>query len=73
MEQTDQSKVLGEEGTKLPQKTVLVLGSEKEGVPGPVLAEADICVEVRQVGVTRSLNVQTAAAIALFEYQRQWC
>lgn len=73
VEQTDQSKVLGEESTKLPQKTVLVLGSEKEGVPGPVLAEADICVEVRQVGVTRSLNVQTAAAIALFEYQRQWC
>lgn len=73
VEQTDQSEVLGEEGTKLPQKTVLVLGSEKEGVPGPVLAEADICVEVKQVGVTRSLNVQTAAAIALFEYQRQWC
>jgi tRNA guanosine-2'-O-methyltransferase len=73
VEQTDQSKVLGEEGTKLPQKTVLVLGSEKEGVPAPVLAEADICVQVRQVGVTRSLNVQTAAAIALFEYQRQWC
>ncbi|OCL06382.1 hypothetical protein AOQ84DRAFT_411125 [Glonium stellatum] len=72
VEQTDQSKVLGEEGTKLPRKTVLVLGSEKEGVPGPVLAEADLCVEVRQVGVTRSLNVQTAAAITLFEYQRQW-
>ncbi|OCK81852.1 hypothetical protein K432DRAFT_350167 [Lepidopterella palustris CBS 459.81] len=72
VEQTDQSLVLGEGGTRLPRRCVLVLGSEKGGVPGEVLAESDGCVEIRQWGVTRSLNVQTAAAIALFEWQRVW-
>ncbi|KAF2138837.1 uncharacterized protein K452DRAFT_211283, partial [Aplosporella prunicola CBS 121167] len=71
VEQTDRSVVLGAEGSALPRRCVLVMGSEREGIPGAVLAECDLCVEVRQVGVTRSLNVQTAAAIVLFEYQRQ--
>lgn len=71
VEQTDRSLVLGAPGSDLPEKCVLVMGSEREGIPGTVLAECDICVEVRQVGVTRSLNVQTAAAIVLYEYQRQ--
>ncbi|EKG16538.1 tRNA/rRNA methyltransferase SpoU [Macrophomina phaseolina MS6] len=71
VEQTDRSLVLGAPGSDLPAKCVLVMGSEREGIPGTVLAECDICVEVRQVGVTRSLNVQTAAAIVLYEYQRQ--
>ncbi|GME28748.1 tRNA/rRNA methyltransferase SpoU [Neofusicoccum parvum] len=73
VEQTDRSLVLGAEDSVLPEKCVLVMGSEREGIPGTVLAECDICVEVRQVGVTRSLNVQTAAAIVLYEYQRQHC
>ncbi|KAK0664148.1 putative methyltransferase TARBP1 [Lasiodiplodia hormozganensis] len=71
VEQTDRSLVLGAPGSDLPEKCVLVMGSEREGIPGTVLAECDICVEIRQVGVTRSLNVQTAAAIVLYEYQRQ--
>lgn len=71
VEQTDRSVVLGAAGSHLPEKCVLVMGSEREGIPGTVLAECDLCVEVRQVGVTRSLNVQTAAAIVLYEYQRQ--
>ncbi|OJD30707.1 putative methyltransferase tarbp1-like [Diplodia corticola] len=71
VEQTDRSLVLGAPGSDLPEKCVLVMGSEREGIPGTVLAECDVCVEVRQVGVTRSLNVQTAAAIVLYEYQRQ--
>jgi tRNA guanosine-2'-O-methyltransferase len=41
------------------------------GMPAAVLGECDILVEIPQVGVTRSLNVQTAAAIVLFEYGRQ--
>ncbi|KAF2490073.1 hypothetical protein BU16DRAFT_622612 [Lophium mytilinum] len=72
VEQTDRSKVLGEEGTVVPRKSVVVLGSEKGGCPAEVLAEADLCVEIKQKGVTRSLNVQTAGAVCLFEYQRIW-
>ncbi|KAF2762702.1 hypothetical protein EJ05DRAFT_9978 [Pseudovirgaria hyperparasitica] len=72
VEQTDQSVVLGEQGVVLPRKCVLVMGSEKEGISSAVLMECDVCMEIRQEGVTRSLNVQTAASVVLFEYQRQW-
>lgn len=71
IEQTDRSSMLGEPGTVLPEKIVLVLGSEREGIPVDVLLECDFCIEIPQVGVTRSLNVQTAASIVLYEYQRQ--
>lgn len=65
IEQTDQSSILGTEdgedgnaerlGT-LPKKCVLVLGSEKGGISAEVLAALDRCVEIRTVGVTRSLS-----------------
>lgn len=71
IEQTDRSVLLGTPGAELPAKTILVLGSEREGMPAAVLGECDVLVEIPQVGVTRSLNVQTAAAIVLFEYGRQ--
>lgn len=78
IEQTDQSGILGDEGNKkggigtLPQKCVLVLGSEKGGVSAEVLATVDRCVEIKTVGVTRSLNVQTAAGIVVYEWWREW-
>jgi tRNA guanosine-2'-O-methyltransferase len=71
IEQTDRSVLLGEAEAVLPDKTILVLGSESLGMPAAVLGECDVLVEIPQVGVTRSLNVQTAAAIVLFEYGRQ--
>ena len=71
IEQTDRSVLLGGAGAELPDKTILVLGSEREGMPAGVLGECDLLVEIPQVGVTRSLNVQVAAAIVLFEYGRQ--
>ncbi|KAK5725845.1 hypothetical protein LTR15_004035 [Elasticomyces elasticus] len=71
IEQTDRSVVLGSEQCKLPEQIVLVVGSEKEGIPALVLSECDMLVEIPQHGVTRSLNVQTAAAIVLYEYSRQ--
>lgn len=71
IEQTDRSVLLGEADAVLPDKTILVLGSESLGMPAAVLGECDVLVEIPQVGVTRSLNVQTAAAIVLFEYGRQ--
>jgi tRNA guanosine-2'-O-methyltransferase len=69
IEQTDRSGVLGTEdgidiGT-LPRKCVLVLGSEKGGISAEVLAVVDRCVEIRTVGVTRSLS----KSIQLFEFE----
>lgn len=52
-------------------RTTLLLGSERTGIPGGLLGLCDWCVEIPQVGVTRSLNVQTAAGLVLFEYARQ--
>lgn len=70
-EQTDRSVMLGHADTLLPDKTVLVLGAEREGIPALVLGDCDLLVEIPQSGVTRSLNVQTAAACVLYEYCRQ--
>ena len=72
IEQTDRSVVLGAEGVRLPRKCVLVVGSEREGIPAGVLVECGVLVEIRQEGVTRSLNVQTAVGIVLYEYGRQF-
>jgi tRNA guanosine-2'-O-methyltransferase len=71
VEQTDRSVLLGSEQCKLPEKTLLVMGREKEGVPANVLGECDMLVEIPQRGVTRSMNVQTACGVVLFEYARQ--
>ena len=71
IEQTDRSVILGSEDAKLPEKVVLVVGSEREGVPAVVLTECDILVEIPQQGITRSLNVQTAVSIVLYEHARQ--
>jgi tRNA guanosine-2'-O-methyltransferase len=72
IEQTDSSLILGEESTKLPLKAVIVMGAEKTGIPADVLFVCDKFIELKQWGVTRSLNVQTAAATVLYEYRRQW-
>ena len=71
IEQTDRSVLLGSADCILPEKCVLVIGSEREGIPALVLSECDILVEIPQLGITRSLNVQTAAAIVLCEYAKQ--
>jgi tRNA guanosine-2'-O-methyltransferase len=78
IEQTDRSGMLGTGGHggkdvgTLPKKCVLVLGSERGGISSEVLAVVDRCVEIRTVGVTRSLNVQTAGGIAVYEWWREW-
>lgn len=71
IEQTDSSRILGAGSTVWPKKVVLLLGSEKEGVPARLLREVNWCVEVKQTGVTRSMNVQTAAAVVLYDISRQ--
>jgi tRNA guanosine-2'-O-methyltransferase len=52
----------------LPDKMVIVLGKEKERIPVSVLAMVDVCVEIPQFGLIRSLNVHVSGAILLWEY-----
>lgn len=72
LEQTDKSVVLDKD-LKFPKKSVILLGREKEGIPGELLAELDLCVEIKQVGVVRSMNIQTATAVIVHAYSAQNC
>ena len=51
--------------------TALLLGQEKEGVTDQALARADLLVLIPMLGMVPSLNVSVAAAVILFEAQRQ--
>lgn len=53
------------------QKTVLLLGRELTGIPAELLELCDRAITIPQYGRVESLNVHTAAAIALYEYIRQ--
>ena len=70
LEQTDTSINLAQidkESIASFAKCVLLLGKEKEGIPVELLQEIDLCLEIPQYGVVRSLNVHVSAAIALWE------
>lgn len=56
----------------LPEKAVLVLGRELTGIPDEVVQGCDRTLTIPQYGLVDSLNVQTAAAIAIYQYIRQW-
>ena len=51
--------------------TALVLGTEKDGISAEALAAADRVVGIPMVGAATSLNVSVAAALILYEAQRQ--
>ncbi len=65
LEQTDSSVSLADYNP--PSKCVLLLGKEREGIPVELLQEVDVCIEIPQFGVTRSLNVHVSASLALWE------
>ena len=52
-------------------KCVLLLGREKEGIPVELLNEMDLCIEIPQFGVTRSLNVHVSASLVLWELTKR--
>ncbi|KAI4458168.1 rna methyltransferase [Holotrichia oblita] len=56
---------------KFPTKCVLVLGNEKEGIPSRIFPFLDVCLEIPQFGLLRSLNVHVAGAITVWEYVKQ--
>lgn len=56
---------------RFPKCSLLVLGRELTGIPQTVLAQCRAAIAIPQYGQVESLNVQTAAAIAIYEYLRQ--
>ena len=69
LEQTASSKCLTK--MQFPEKTVLLLGKEKEGIPIEFLSAVDQCIEIPQLGIIRSLNVHVSGAISIWEYTKQ--
>ena len=57
--------------TPLPEDVAFIVGSERNGLSDDLLAQCDMVVYIPVPGPTRSLNVSHAAAVALFEWQRQ--
>jgi tRNA G18 (ribose-2'-O)-methylase SpoU len=56
---------------QLPEDVAFVLGNESHGLSEDLLVQCDRVVYIPVPGPTRSLNVSHAAAVALFEWQRQ--
>ena len=52
---------------KFHEKTLIVLGNEKEGIPQDIINLIDNCIIIPQYGNIRSLNVHVSAAIMLWE------
>ena len=55
----------------LTRPCAIVLGTEKTGVSGEALADADQLISIPMQGMVESLNVSVACALILFEAQRQ--
>jgi len=53
-------------------RTVLVVGNERTGLTAEELARVDRVAEIPMAGLPHSLNAATAAALAIYEYCRQW-
>lgn len=53
------------------QKTAVVLGSELEGLERQAIDAADEAITIPMAGMVESLNVSVAAALILYEAQRQ--
>jgi len=51
--------------------TIIVMGNEKEGVSSELVALADKVIVIPMRGMVQSLNVSVAAALVLYEAQRQ--
>ncbi|NXS10093.1 TARB1 methyltransferase, partial [Neodrepanis coruscans] len=54
-----------------PEKSLLLLGNEHEGIPPNLIHHLDVCVEIPQQGIIRSLNVHVSGALLIWEYTRQ--
>ena len=44
----------------------MVLGHEREGIPGEAMALLDVAVEIPMIGIGASLNVAVAGSLVLY-------
>jgi 23S rRNA (guanosine2251-2'-O)-methyltransferase len=70
LETTSRSKLYT--AVSYPRPLALVLGNEALGVGRDVLERCDELIEIPTFGFKNSLNVASAAAVAVFEILRQW-
>jgi tRNA G18 (ribose-2'-O)-methylase SpoU len=56
---------------EFPASCCLVFGNEELGIQPSTIALADAVVKIPQYGIKESLNIASAAAIAIYEYRRQ--
>ena len=70
LEQTSNSKLLYD--FPFQRNTVLVVGNERSGIDDEVLKLLDYIVEIPVYGLPFAHNAATAAAMALYEYCRQY-
>ncbi len=54
--------------TNIPKNTVMLFGQEGPGISPELLAIANTIVHIEQLGSTRSLNVASAAAVAMYAW-----
>jgi tRNA G18 (ribose-2'-O)-methylase SpoU len=57
--------------TAFPQQCILVFGSEQSGLSAELREHATKMVRIEQMGSTRSLNASAAAAVVMYQWQRQ--
>ena len=57
--------------TALASNSILVFGSESDGISQELLDQADQAFYIEQLGSTRSINVGCASAVAMYEAVRQ--
>ena len=57
--------------TKLSKNSILVFGSESDGISQELLDQSDQAFYIEQLGSTRSINVGCASAVAMYEAVRQ--
>lgn len=70
LEITDHSTDLRDFNFKTIDKAALVIGAERHGISEEALSIMDYCLEIPLFGRGSSLNVATAASIAMYEMTR---
>jgi len=71
IEQTDQSRMIGDFKAETDKKYAIILGNEVHGISDEALALCDLCIEIPQYGTKHSLNVSVSAAVMIWEFFRQ--
>ena len=69
LEQTTNSQLLCD--YTFPDRSLLVIGHERDGIEPPILALLDAVVEIPVFGLPHSYNVATATSMAMYEFTRQ--